>query len=54
MPVVIPDGYEENWLEQIKDAYELKGLLFKMNSWSPNEWIQEDLKKRESDQMSLF
>ena len=27
MPVVIPNGYEEKWTEQVKNVDELKGLL---------------------------
>ena len=54
MPVVVPDGYEEQWTELVKDADELKGLLPILMGWSPDGWIVEDLKKKETDQMSLF
>ena len=54
MPVVIPNSYEEQWTEQVKDASELKGLLPIMTSWSPDGWVVEDLKKKKTDQMSLF
>ena len=27
MPVIVPDGYEEKWTEQVKDSDELRGLL---------------------------
>ena len=54
MPVIVPDGYEEQWTEQVKDANELKGLLTLMMSWSSDGWLVEDLKKKEIDQMSLF
>ena len=54
MPVVVPDGYEEQWTELVKDASELKGLLPILMGWSPDGWIVEDLKEKETDQMSLF
>ena len=53
MPVVIPNGYEEQWTEQVKNDYELKGLLPIMKSWSPCGWVVEDVNKK-NNQMSLF
>ena len=54
MPVVVPDEYEEQWTEQVKDADELKGLLPIMIGWPPDGWVVEDVSKKPSDQMSLF
>ena len=54
MPVVVPKGYEEQWTEQVKDNDELKCLLPIMMGWSADGWVVEDLKKKETDQMSLF
>ena len=54
MPVIVPNGYEEQWTEQVKDADELKGLFAIMMSWSSDGWLVEDVKKKETDQMSLF
>ena len=54
MPIIVPDGYEEQWTGQVEDAYELKGLLLIVMSWSPDGWLVEDLKKKEADQISLF
>ena len=54
MPVIVPYGYEEKWTEQIKDTYELNGLLPIMMGWSPVGWLAEDVKNKETDQMSLF
>ena len=54
MPVIVPNGYEEQWTEQVKDADELKGLFSIMMSWSSYGWLVEDVKKKETDQMSLF
>ena len=52
--VVVPDGYEEQWTEQVKDADELKGLLPIMTGWSPDGWVVEEAIKKTTDQMSLF
>ena len=54
MPVVVPNGYEEQWTEQVKDADELKGLLPITMGWSHEGWVVEDLNKKESAQMSIF
>ena len=54
MPVVVPDEYKEQWTEQVKDADELKSLLPLMMGWSSHGWVVEDLKEKETDQMSLF
>ena len=54
MPVIIPNGYEEQWTEQVKNVDELKGLFAIMMNWSPDGWLVEDVKKKDTDQMSLF
>ena len=54
MPVIVPDGYEEQWTGHIKDTNELRGLLPILMGWSPYGWIVEDINKKESYQMSLF
>jgi len=54
MPVIVPNQYEEQWTQQVKNAYELKGLLPIMKGWSPDGWLVEDVKKKETDQISLF
>ena len=54
MPVIIPNGYEQQWIEQVKDEDELKGLLPIMMGWSPDGWIVEETRKKDNDQMSLF
>ena len=54
MPVIVPNGYEEQWTKQVKDADELKGLFAIMISWPSDGWLIEDVKKKETDQMSLF
>ena len=54
MPVVVPDGYEEQWTEKVKDLDELKGLLPIMMGWSPDGWVAEEVNKKPAAQMSLF
>ena len=54
MPVVIPEGIEEQWTENIKDNDELKRLLPFMMGWSPEDWLIEELNKSPTFQMSLF
>ena len=54
MPVVVPNGYEEKWTEQVKDSYELKGLASIMLSWSPEGWVSEEVNKRKIEQINLF
>ena len=54
MPVIVPNGYEEQWTEQVKDAAELKGLFSIMMGWSPDGWVVEDVNKEKTNQISLF
>ena len=54
MPVVIPDGFEEKWTEQVKDSSELKGLIPIMMGWSSSGWILEEINKKPTNQMNLF
>ena len=54
MPVIVPEGYEEQWTEPVKSFNELEGLIPIMRGWSPYGWVVEDLKKKETCQMHLF
>jgi|TARA_B100000161_G_scaffold39505_1_gene23788 putative SOS response-associated peptidase YedK len=54
MPVVVPNGYEKKWTEQVKDSNELKGLASIMMGWSPEGWLSEEVNKRKNEQISLF
>ncbi len=54
MPVVVPDGFEEQWTKHVKDANELKGLLPIMMGWSSTGWIKEEIKTKNALQMKLF
>ena len=54
MPVVIPDGIEELWTENIKNLDELKGLIPIMMGWSPEGWLVEELNDSSTRQINLF
>ena len=54
MPVIVPYGYEEKWIEEVKDPFELNSLVRIMMCWSPYGWTVEDLKKKKCEQMRLF
>ena len=54
MPVVVPDGYEKEWTEHVKNAYELKGLISIMMGWSKSSWIIEEINEKPTNQMNLF
>jgi len=54
MPVVIPNGAEEQWTENIKNLDELKRLMPMIKGWSPEDWLVEELNYSFTNQMSLF
>ena len=54
MPVVVPIGFEEKWIEQIKDLDQLKELSHILIGWSCEEWIAEDLRSKQINQINLF
>ena len=54
MPVIVPDGFEEQWTEQVKDSCELKDLSHIMMGWSSSGWIIEEINKKPTNQMNLF
>ena len=54
MPVVVPDGYEEEWTEHVKNADELKGLIAMMMGWSKSSWTIEEINEKATNQMNLF
>ena len=53
MPVVIAEGYEEKWTQQVKENNDLKDLFQILRGWSSKEWIAEGIDKR-TIQMNLF
>ena len=54
MPVIVPNGIEKKWTENIKNKDELKGLIPIMVGWSPRDWLIEELKKPRTKQLSFF
>ena len=54
MPVIVPNGYEEQWTQLVKDVDELKGLLPIMMGWSHEGWLVEEVIKKPTEQMNLF
>ena len=54
MPVVVPNGFEKQWTEQVKDTVALNDLLPITMGWSPDGWLVEHLGKKETNQISLF
>ena len=46
MPVVVPNGLEEQWTEQVKDTAELNGLHPIMKCWSSDGWLVENSNKK--------
>ena len=54
MPVIVPNGIEKKWTENIKNKDELKGLIPIMMGWSPRDWLIEELKNPRIKQLSFF
>ena len=54
MPVVIPDGIEEQWTENVKNADEINELIPLMSCWSPENWLVEEFNESKKRQLCLF
>ncbi len=54
MPVIIPSGLEEQWIDSFANRSDLIELEKMMSSWNLEEWKAELFKKPLSNQMSLF
>ena len=54
MPVVVPNGYEEEWTEQLKETDKLKDLSSIFLGWSHEGWICEKANDKPADQLTLF
>ena len=54
MPVIIPNGHEEEWIASVKKPNELKALKQLMNKWNPEEWKAEPITKPETTQLRLL
>ncbi len=54
MPVVIPEGLEEEWM-RVRNGFELKQLEPFLEAWEAKSWIAESLNISKShDQLNLF
>ena len=54
MPVVIPNGLEEEWMASVKDGPELGALEPMLEEWSSSEWKVEIVNQPLTSQMNLF
>ena len=54
MPVIIPNGLEENWILSVKDEFELRALHPMLTGWSPKDWKSEPINRSSMFQMNLF
>ena len=54
MPVIIPNGLEEEWICAVKNAQDLKALKPLMTKWDPEEWTAEPINKSNSEQLSFL
>ena len=53
MPVIIPEGFEEDWIMSVKDGPQLKELESMLSGWEPDEWLVEPMNST-TLQMSLL
>ena len=54
MPVIIPNGLEEEWIASVKNAQDLKALKPLMTKWDPKEWEAEPINKPNANQLSFL
>ncbi len=54
MPVIIPNGLEEEWISSVKNAQDLHALKPLMTKWDPEEWIAEPINKPNVNQLSFL
>tara|TARA_Y100001968_G_C19426282_1_gene754545 strand:- start:1445 stop:2083 length:639 start_codon:yes stop_codon:yes gene_type:complete len=54
MPVIIPQGLEEEWISSIKNQQELKAIKKLMTQWDPDQWKAEPINKNITNQLSLI
>ena len=54
MPVIIPNGLEEEWISSVKSANELKALKPLMNKWNSDEWKAEPMHKPSINQLTFL
>ena len=54
MPVIIPNGSEDEWLTSVNGLTELKDLEIFLRGWGSEEWIAEPLNSSNTYQINLF
>ena len=54
MPVIIPNGLEEDWIAPVKNVPELRALQPLLSGWDPEEWEAKPIHELPTSQMSLF
>jgi len=54
MPVIIPNGLEEDWIAPVKDIPELNALEPILCGWDPAEWEAKQIISTNNYQMNLF
>tara|TARA_Y100001968_G_scaffold318292_1_gene348316 strand:+ start:268 stop:906 length:639 start_codon:yes stop_codon:yes gene_type:complete len=54
MPVIIPKGFEEEWICPVKNNQELEVLKPLMSMWDPKEWKAESTNKSITNQLSFL
>ena len=54
MPVIIPNGLEEEWISSVKTANELKALKPLMHKWKELGWKAELINKPKTSQLSFL
>ncbi len=54
MPVIIPNGLEEKWIEPVKNIEELREIKPFLNGWNSDDWLSEPTNPPIQSQMCLF
>ncbi len=54
MPVIIPNGLEEDWIAPVKNLPELKALEPMLSGWSDDNWMADSIVKPLVSQIKLF
>ena len=54
MPVIIPNGLEEEWISSVKNTNELIALKPLMNKWNTKGWEAKAINKPHTNQLSLL
>ena len=54
MPVIIPNGLEDEWISSVKNSNELNALKPLMNKWDQEGWKAEPFKRPDTNQLSFL